>query len=459
VIIGFSRRTTELDHPSRDELAVLSWGSLPTKRERQVLRHLLVVRCPECLAALPPRLSSLLGLERWRRPSDSGETAHDPAIERARAKPQKQNMECHLLEQRTAADRGLKALEAGRALPRRMQPLARMWALLDRSWQLRADDPQEMALLAWIATAVSLELGPGFYGRKRVCDFQARAEADLGNAYRVANRFEDAERALWRARQLFEQGTGDPFLEVRLLGFEASLLGDCRRWVPATQKLLKMLAFYQERKDFHLIGRTLLTLGLYTGNQGSYELAIQRLQQSLELIDENRDPFAVYCAAHNLILFLVDSGRIAEAKRLRLAHSRYLLHADGRIAQLQVRGLEGRIAAGEGNHQRAESIFCQLASAFADAGLPICAGTAMLDLAVALLHQRKAEEAKRRVVEAAEIFAAHKFEREGLQAVILLRDAFRMRTATVEMAQEVRDFLRRLTNDPSLRFEARSWEE
>jgi tetratricopeptide (TPR) repeat protein len=445
-----------LDHPSRDELAVLSWGSsLSDKREKEVLRHLLVRRCPACLAAVPPRLSALLGLKRWRR-RPTAEEVHDAATQRRAARPPE--MERHLREQQAQADRGLKALQAGRELPREMGTLARMWALLDRSWELRYDDPQEMAFLAWSGTAVSLELDQGFYGRKRVRDFQARAEADLGNACRVAQRFGAAERTLWRARQLFEQGTGDALLEVRLLDYEASLLADRRRWIPAEQKLLQMLRFYEERDDLHLMGRTLVKLGLYAGYEGRYELAIQRLEQSLELIDAERDPSVLCSAAHNLILFSVDSGRIAEAKKLRIVHSRPLRHAGGRIGEIKFQILEGRIAFGEGNDERAETIFREVVDSLCEAGLPIIAGIEMLDLAVVLLRQGKAQEAERTVIEAVELFAAYEFEREALQAVVLLRDSFRLREATTEMVLEVADFVRRLMYEPALRFEARAWE-
>ncbi len=48
---------------------------------------------------------------------------------------------------------------------------------------------------------------------------------------------------------------------------------------------------------------------------------------------------------------------------------------------------------------------------------------------------------------------------EGLQAVILLRDSFRMQNATLPMVLEVAEFVRRVVHDPSLRFEARAWGE
>lgn len=365
----------------------------------------------------------------------------------------------HLREQRMEAERGLTLLRAGRKLPRGMTPLASMWAYLDRSWELRYDDPRKMVNLAWNAVQFSFRLDPDFYGRQVACDLRARAEAELGNAHRIANQPQEAERALLSARRFFEQGTGDPELEVRLLDFEASLLAQLRRFGPAIQKLRRMLAFYEEQRDQHLIGRTLVKLGLYIGYDGNYELAIRRLRQSLKLIDVERDPSLARCAAHNLILFLVESGRIAEAKKLRLLHSRHLRCFQGRIAELKLQDLEGRIAAGEGNYRRAEEIFRKFSEGSVKAGLPILSGFAMLNLATVLLPQGKAKEAERKVKRAAKLFVSLGIQREALEAVILLRDAFRIQTVTVAMVKEVADFQRRLLSNPALRFEALEWRE
>jgi hypothetical protein len=446
-----------LGHPSDEELADLCRESLPAKREREVVRHLLA-GCPQCLAAAPPSLSVLLGLSPVRRmPTPAEEDAYDAIIERASARPLA--LERHLREQRVQADKGLKLLAAGRKLPRAMEPLARMWALLDRSWQLRFEDPQKMVDLAWSAEQVSCHLDEAFYGREWVRDFQARSTADLGNAYRVANRPRDAERALLNARQLFEQGTGDAVLEMRLLDIESSWLAQIRRFDLATQKLLQMLAFYEKKGDQHLVGRTLVKLGLFAGYEGNYELAVRRSEQSLKLIDAKHDPALACCAAANLILFLVESGRLAEAKKLRLVHSRHLRRFGGRITQLKIQDLEGRIAAGEGQHLRAEAIFREAIDGFQQADLPLIAGTVMINLTAALLAQGKAREAERVASKTAKLFSALGIQREALQAVVLLRDSFRMQAATLEKVLEVADFLRRSVSGPSLYFEAQAWEE
>jgi hypothetical protein len=91
-------------------------------------------------------------------------------------------------------------------------------------------------------------------------------------------------------------------------------------------------------------------------------------------------------------------------------------------------------------------------------GLSIVAGIEMLDLAAVLLHQGEVGEATRRIVEAVQVFVAHRVRHEALGAITLLRDAFEMGIGSLAMIQEVTGFVRRLDIDPTLRFEARSWD-
>src|SRR5262249_27223495 len=133
---------------------------------------------------------------------------------------------------------GVKAVEH---LPRRIGHLARMRAFLARSWQLRHDDPQAMVLLAWLGARASERLDPRESGAARVGDFQAEALAELGNAYRVADRLQDAGVEMAHARERFERGTRDEALEIRLLELEASLAADRRQFGRARTDLLKVL--------------------------------------------------------------------------------------------------------------------------------------------------------------------------------------------------------------------------
>jgi hypothetical protein len=183
------------DHPSREELAALCREILSPERERAIWRHLLG-SCASCLAAVPPTVRLLLGLEPRRQKRTAAEDAAcDAAIQRAFKTALRHERD--LQTQRTQVRRVLRVLEDGgveavQNLPQRISDLARMKAFLARSWNLRHEDPQSMVDHAWFAAQVSLRLDPACYGPAQVSDYQARAHAELGNAYRVSDRLHEA---------------------------------------------------------------------------------------------------------------------------------------------------------------------------------------------------------------------------------------------------------------------------
>lgn len=446
------------DHPSREELMAVYQGGLSLEREEEVLCHLLAP-CARCQDEAD---SSLVGELPWLVAKPEEEASYDAPIDRALAAALRQ--ERYLRRQRVQARKALQVLEAGGLeavdkLPPRLSHFARMDAFLARSWQFRHDDPQMMVHFAFLAAEVSRQLDARkFDSPARVVDFQARAQAELGNAFRVADRLHEAAHALGLARQLFERGTRDEFLEVRLLELEASLVADRREFGRASAILLKVAEFYSRYNDPHLVGRTLVKLGLYATYGGNPEKGVGLLEKSLALVDAKRDPSLACTAAHNLILALIESGRFPEAKRRRFIHAHFL-NTPGRISEAKFRLLEARIDTGLGNYSRATSIFREVIAGFEEAGLPILASIERLHLAVALLTQGKAGEAFAVIIEAADIFTRLDIQREALVAVVLLRDAVEMQTATPEMIQEVANFLRRIDIDPALRFEGRAWED
>jgi hypothetical protein len=447
------------DHPSRDELAAFCRGALPQERDQEVLRHLLTP-CPECRAEAPPPAGLHLAWKPGRRPAAAEEEGREGAI--GRAEDAARRHETHLRQQRAEALKILTLLEQGPKAADKLLPrtgsLARMEAFLARSWQVRHDDPRAMVELAWLAVKAAEQLDPRQYGADRVVDFQARAHAELSNAYRVANRPQEAGDILGRARQLFERGTREPLLEIRLLELEGSLAADYQQFGRASAALLKVLDFHSRRSDFHLAGRALVKIAIYTGYAGDPDQAVLLTERSLALVDAERDPSLARAAAQNLILFLVEGGRFREARRQRLRHARRLSEPDGRIQAIKIRLLDARMDAGLGHHARAEPVFREVIAGYEAAELPILASIERLQLAAVLLAQGKSGEAAALVLEAAAIFTRLRIQREALMAVIMLRDATEMRTATSAMIEEVVRFLRRVEHDPALRFEGRAWE-
>jgi hypothetical protein len=449
------------DHPSREELSALADRGLPADRAREILSHLLVP-CERCLAAAPTTLRLLLGLEPVTPELTLDEdAAYDRAIERAIRVAceldrhlQTQRFEARKLEE-VLAQGGLEAVEK---LPGKPGDLALFEALLARSWSLRHENPRLMAQLAWLAVKAAERLDAMRYGAQRVFDFQCRAHAELGNAYRVLDQLDASRIALDDARRLFELGTGDPFLEVRMLELEASLFADRRQFGPARNNLLKAFAFHQDNGDPHRAGRALITLGLYTGNAGDPEEGLSLVRRGADLLEKGREPVMEHAARHNQLHFLIDCGRYEEARRFLFLHSAAFAAVEGQLNQLRLRALEGRIDYGLRRRERAASIFREVVQGFTEANRPYDAAIVSLDLAAALLAQHKAGEAEAVVSEASQAFLGLGIEREALGAVMLLRTACEVKAATVAMVEEVKGYLRRIEQGSLTAFEARAWE-
>ncbi len=448
------------DHPSREELSALPLGVLPTERAREVLSHLLAP-CERCLDAAPAALRLLLGLE--ADPPEltpEEDAAYDAAIERAiRAACQ---LDRHLQSQQAEArelacllEQG--GLEAVEKLPQKPGDLALFEALLARSWSLRHENPGRMAQLAWLAVRAAERLDAGLYGMERVIDFQCRAHAELGNAYRLLDQLDASRAALDDARRLFEMGTKDPFLEVRILELEAPLFADRRQFDAARSNLLKAFAFHEDHDNLQLAGRALIMLGLYTGNAGDPEEGLSLVRRGAALLPPGCDPALEQAALHNQLLFLVDCRRYGEARSFLFLHSADLAAVEGRLNRLRLRVLEGRIDYGLGRRARAEVTFREVVQSFTEANRPYDAALFSLDLAAALLAQRKAGEAEEVILAASQTFFRLGIEREALGAVMLLRTACEMRIATLAMVEEVKDYLR-TEQGPLTAFAARAWE-
>jgi tetratricopeptide (TPR) repeat protein len=448
------------DHPDREELSALLNGDLPARRADAVILHLLQP-CESCLAQAPLPLRVLLGAAPARTlPTVAEDKACEAAIHRAIHRALRE--ERHLREQREQVDRAATVLASGgfetmQKLPRRMSALAKMEALLARSWTLRHDNPALMVQFATAAVWCASRLSSRRYGIKQVFDFQCRAHAELGNSLRVCDQLSRAASELAHARTLFELGTGDRFLEVRLIELEASLAADRRQFALASNNLLKVYEFYQQEGDDHMAGRALIKRGLYSGYAGDPEEGFRLLGEGLALIDETRDPSLVYAGVHNQFVFLIDCGRFHEASRFRVRHSRQLGDHGGRINEILFRWQEGRVDAGLGKVVRAELIFREAKQGLQELGRAYDAALLSLDLAGVLLGQGKAVEAQQVVQEAAKVFSALQIEREALVAVIMLRNAFEVQRATVALVKEVAAFVRRAENDPNARFEPERW--
>jgi tetratricopeptide (TPR) repeat protein len=436
------------DHPGSEELAELVRGALSDLRMREVVRHVLLP-CPPCAAVIAELMQRAADPEPV--PEEEYDAAMDRALQTALLHEQglrRRKAEAERLEAVLARD-GMNAIPD---LPFETDPLALIDALLARSWALRHDDPGKMVQFADLAVKQAQALDACELGVPRMNDVMCRAWAELGNALRVSDRHVEAWQALHLARQLFEIGTKDELLEVRVTELEASLAADRRQFDVALLKLTRVYRFYRRSRSSHLAGRTLILKGLYTNYAGYAEEAIQLLRQGRALLDPKRDTDLHYSAVHNELLCLVNAGRYQEAKRLRIERSRELSWGKGRVSVVRLRAVDGRLDVAEGKFARAEETFREVKQGFFELGRKYHAAIASLDLAEVLLRRGRWVEAKEEALEAIQVFQALKIGLEAYASVILLREYFELRMVTPSLIQEIAGHLRRAEYDPGAPF-------
>lgn len=322
-------------------------------------------------------------------------------------------------------------------------------SLMARSQACRYQDPEQMVLLAERAVAMAEGLDPMEYGWELAADLRARAFAELANAYRVADDLDAAERALRRASEWSARGTQDPLLLARIMRLAAAQRGAQRRFPEAQALLDAVYTIYERHGDRSNAGRALISKGLYTGYASDPEKAIRYLTAGLAMINPASDPKLVLSAVHNLANFLTDCGRFREARRiLRRSKKAYFTTGD-RLNLIKLRWVEGKIAFGLGEHNRAEAAFRDAQTGFAQAGLGYHAALVSLDLTAVLLDKGETAAARQLIEQTITIFRSRRIAREALAALLLLKRSLDTDRGSLGLLQTVRAYLKRLEARPA----------
>jgi tetratricopeptide (TPR) repeat protein len=338
-------------------------------------------------------------------------------------------------------------------MPAHLRGLAGYKALLERSWSLRFDDPQQMVQLCELASVVAAGLSASRYGGERVRDCQCRAAIELANAYRVISRPAEAQTALNEALEFFRMGTQDRLMAARLFVIQAQVSGDRRNFETALAAFDSAIKVYRDFGEPYQVGDTLIKKGMYCGYACRLDEALELLNEGLALIDPTTHPELALLAVHNLANLMVDSSRYREARTLLWRNLPLYQRYGGRVLRLRLRLLEGRIHAGIDEPERAERDFEEARRGFAELGHPYMASNILLDLAALHLRQGRDGDARREALEAADIFLSLNIGREAAVAMMLLKSTVKFRLATTAvLLEEMAEFMRAAEHDPQLSF-------
>ncbi len=442
-------------HPTHETLEAFSNGSLSSHAARAVVAHLVggCSQCRESTVLMTGPLFSPIPEDEVEISAEM-DAAYDSAISAAYAAAL------------------AKTGGVGRKEPARVVPGAEglplpgdpdfatpdvCEAFLARSFTLRFNDPGAMLQLAELAAQSAEELDTEIYGAESVADLQARAWAEVANAYRVIGDLPQADRVMTRAVDCRSRGTGDARLLAHLSHLAAALACAQRRFDQAFRLLDISYSIYIKLGDRHSAGRVLIARGLYTGYTGDPLEGIRYLVHGLNIIDRVQEPKLAFQALHNILLLRVELGEYEEARRsLQQMRPLYARFTD-ELEETKLRWVEGKIAAGLGELEEAEEAFAESQNRFDRAGLGYRAALVSLDLVSVWLQQGRTGEIKQLVGELLVTFRAVGVEREAIAGILLLRDAVECEQATVELLHLIAHSLGKLDGrsapplDPEIR--------
>jgi tetratricopeptide (TPR) repeat protein len=446
-------------HLDENEVERFIGGDLSPEERRTVVRHLLK-GCRSCRARLASLSEVLFRAEDLKEGARGLRSfSYDAAL--ARAATRARLYQTHYRKERERLEQALEvrspAVDSGEEIASPEVQALRGWprveALLRLSFEERYRDPQRMLVFAAAARLAAEELDERELGPCLVIDFQARAWAEIGNAYRVNEQYDFAAAALAHGQSLFEEGTGDILLLARMADIEASLHADQRRLGEAIELLKVVYDLYCQAGDLHLAGRALISKGIATHYSGQPREAVHLLQEGLKLIDSARNLQLAATGRQSLIHALADCGEFHEAGRLLLESGLRQVFAAEPLSLLKLRGVEGKVLAGLGKLARAERTFEQVREEFLSREREYDAALVGLELAAVWLRLGKTDEVREVAEETYETLRDLGVHQEAFRAVLFLREACRQQAVTLGLLRKVHGFLVRLEWNPQLRFE------
>jgi tetratricopeptide (TPR) repeat protein len=307
---------------------------------------------------------------------------------------------------------------------------------------------------AWLGLEIANHLEPQV-GAERAGDLRARAWAAIGNAHRLRFDLRGAEEAFKVAAAHLERGTGEATERAVFFDLQASLLRAQRRFDEALALLRRAGGIFLRFGERHRAGRTLVKMSTVHRYAGSPEKAIPLLYKALGLIDPAREPRLMLIAGHNLVDDLAEAGQFMEAQKL-LAKARPLYQQFPEAwASHPHKWVEGRIARGLGQYDRAEELLLAARDGFLAEGPGSAYDIALvsLDLSLVYAEQRRLPELKRLAEEMVPIFSSRQIHREALAALAFWKQAVEAETAGLDLVASVASFLKRAQYNTALRFE------
>jgi tetratricopeptide (TPR) repeat protein len=242
-------------------------------------------------------------------------------------------------------------------------------SLLDRSRELRFENPGEMLHLAHLATVIA----PHCKGEERErLDLLGEVWVHLANALKVRGVLRTSEAAFRKSKQFLDK-TDRQDLRASYLECFAALRLRQVRLEEAKSFVVEALAIREQLGEISAIASTLNQLAVLESDSRQYVTALRHLSRANRLIPWDKDPRLCLLSRHNTIYVLTAMGRSTIALNLYERIQPLYATAGDKMFRLRGEWLFAKVAASFGRadtDETAERAFRATAQAAIELELP-----------------------------------------------------------------------------------------
>lgn len=304
-------------------------------------------------------------------------------------------------------------------------------SLLDKSWELRFENPPEMLHLAHLAT-IAADRCKG-EERDRL-DLLGEVWTHFANALKVRGVFRVSGKAFKKAKKFLEH-TQRKTLRASYLECYSALRLRQERLPETRSALVEALAIREQIGEKGAIALTLNQLAVAESEGGSHVTALKHLSRANRIITWESDPRMFLLSRHNSIYVLRAMGRPVEALGLFERLQPVYLTAGDRIQRLRGQWMFAKIAASFGktsSDETAERAFRDTARSAIDLQLPYESGKVLFELGSFFASRRRWYQLEMVMVEALNLLDHLGISRDsGLGRVLLQAGRDRAQSQTL----------------------------
>lgn len=321
--------------------------------------------------------------------------------------------------------------------------------LLEESEKRFTLDPKAAEHLADVARAV-IHHSPAV---SAAMGLLALATAYRANAQRAGGDLQGAHTQFKETRAIVKHYfVTDPEMLGRIDELEGSLRKDQRLFDRAEELLTRAVSLYRMAGRPVEIARVRLNLGDLYYVQYRLWPAIEATASALRDLDPELYPRLHLMARYNLTLQLAEADRTEEAAALLEGDRKLYDQFPEPWTQLRLLCVRAKIADARGDLNTAAQRYGEAREGFIRQGIGYDVAIVSLELATVYLKQGRNAEVRQLAEEMHPLFEAEGVHREATAALILFQNAARDDAATVELVQELTDYLKRARQNPALRF-------